>query len=297
MKVAYLCVRISFLLIAGLVVGCGDHSGEEGMGLIRSRVDSAFNAGKSNFNNRPDAAYYFFSQAMILCDSVKYLEPMPKILYNLAMLTVVSGNMKQALILFDSSLSLASKNKDHIIEANCYNTLGNIEKDLTHPAKAREFFVKSRDIALQNKLNQQAGVALGSLASLETNTVKSITLDMKALDYLSKEKGTEQERAYIVINLANRQSSPDSAISLYKKAIELGKKSGNYEILASAYNNLAYSYLEKKLTDSAEVCIRDFGIPAAEKSGSADWLWNLYDSWADVLKSRNKFKESLRIKE
>ena len=56
----------------------------------------------------------------------------------------------------------------------------------------------------------------------------------------------------------------------------------------TAYNSLAYCYLDKHDPAKAELCLTEHAIPLAVKTENYDWLSSLYDTYADVLIAQGK---------
>ena len=80
----------------------------------------------------------------------------------------------------------------------------------------------------------------------------------------------------------------DTALKYYISAIKLGEVVNSAEVRIAAYNNLAYSFLEKKNYKEAASCLSERAIPLALMGENSDWLATLYDSYAEVLfKSSN----------
>ena len=114
-----------------------------------------------------------------------------------------------------------------------------------------------------------------------------------AIRWLKKTNGSEDEIAGILINIGNRQKEPDSAIFYYRAALKL-LKSGNFPSTeVGAYNNMAYSYLDKGDINNAEACIATNAIPLALHENVRDWLSSLYDTYSDILIAKGDFKNAV----
>ena len=120
-------------------------------------------------------------------------------------------------------------------------------------------------------------------------------MQREAVNYLGKVKGTEEEMANIFINMGNRYTNPDSALMYYKSALNLALNANLPKILFGAYNNMAYSYLDKKDIQMAESCLKDNAIPLAIKVKDNDWLSSLYDTYADVCVEKGDYKKALEM--
>ena len=119
------------------------------------------------------------------------------------MLYVSAFNYKDAQVLLDSSLRLAGEMRDFSTLSNCYNSIGNVELSLMDTNEARNNFKKSLQVAESHHLERQAGVTLGSLASIEKDQDSAKGMFSRAMSCLKKEAGTEEELSYILINLGN----------------------------------------------------------------------------------------------
>jgi two-component system, NarL family, sensor kinase len=253
--------------------------------------------GIAYFANEKDSSYYFFSTAMKIADSAHLSDIKVPVIYNLAMLSNAIHNYKDAFKLLDSSIRLAKSINDYTGISRAYNALGNINYNIHDFENARRKYELALSVARKNALNTEMGVALGNLAKveIEKNKKKSISLQKEALNYLQKEKGTEEERAYILINMGNRYTHPDSALYYYKSALDLAVNANFSKIQFGAYNNMAYSYLDRKDIPMAESCMRDHAIPLALKEADHDWLSSLYDTYADVCVAQEDYKKALEM--
>jgi signal transduction histidine kinase len=141
------------------------------------------------------------------------------------------------------------------------------------------------------------GVAMGNLARLEfePDTMKSNAMSLEALNYLRKVRGTEEEMATILINIGYGFKNPDSALYYYSSALALAENAQLPLIIIGAYNNMAYSYMDKGEYSKAESCVRDFAIPIAEKYDYTDWLSSLYDTYSDVCVGQGDIKMALSM--
>jgi signal transduction histidine kinase len=238
--------------------------------------------GISYYNHMNDSSFYYYTEALKLADEYNLIILKPFIFYDLSMIYYAVQDNKMAVILLDSVIQLSEKVKDYPNLSNAYNSLGNIKMNMGDSSGSRRMFEKAFKIAKEHSLSKQTGVAMGSLASIEKDQNKSKRLQKDALEYLMKSTGADAEIASILINLGLLFSNPDSAIDYYNKAIGIAKKGGSVNLEIAAYNNLAYSYLDKKEYSRAKASLFENAIPLASKTGNIDWLSTLYDSYADV---------------
>jgi signal transduction histidine kinase len=245
--------------------------------------------------DQKDSSYFYFNMALKLAEKGHFLNWKIHILYNLAILHKASYNYEAAITLLDSLIRLAETVRNYQVISNAYNTLGNVNIDIHKYAEARRMYDSALSIASKHSLYKQMGVAISNLARFQENTRKSISLQKEALNYLEKEKGTEEEIANIFINMGNRYKNPDSALFYYKSALNLALKANLPILLFGACNNMAYSYLDKKDIQMAESCLKDKAIPDAIKLQDNDWLSSLYDTYADVCVAKGDYKKALEM--
>ena len=253
--------------------------------------------GIAYFPSAKDTSFFYFNAALKIADSAHILELKIPVIYNLAMIFDAAYNYKDAIRLLDSSIVLAKSTNDYTGISRAYNALGNIHYNIQDLEGARRMYESELEVARQHTLYQQMGVALGNLARIEfeKDKKKSISLQNEALSYLKKEKGTEEEMAYILINIGNRYTNPDSALFYYKSALDIAVNANLSKIQFGAYNNMAYSYLDKGNVQMAESCLRDHAIPVAIKDNDHGWLSSLYDTYADVCVAQNDYKKALEM--
>ncbi|MCX6305716.1 MAG: tetratricopeptide repeat protein [Bacteroidetes bacterium] len=257
-------------------------------------VDAYKWIGKAYLQNQKDSSYFYYNLALRLADSCHLVYQKIHIFYNLASFYSAAYNYETAISLLDSSIVLAKAVKDPEGIANAYIALGNIKTNIQDYESARQMFELALKAAQNDTMYKQIGVAMGNLARkpFEMDVQKSIALEKEALQYLSKVNGVEEEMAYIYINIGNQHVNPDSALFYYKLALKLAVNANLPKILFGAYNNMAYSYLDKKDVQKAESCLRDLAIPAALEMNDNDWLSSLYDTYADVCVQKGDYKKA-----
>lgn len=240
-----------------------------------------------------DSAYFFFNEALALCKQHGFIHLMPGLLYNLANIYASASDLQTEIRLLDSCIHLARQTENYVVLSNAYNLSGTIKFGLHDSADARRLLDSAFTIAKRENLNGQIGVSLASLAHLESDPEKSMPLLHEALKFLETTHGFDEEKAAIFINIGTDASHPDTAISYLEKGIETLRLSQSPKTLMAAYNNLAYSYIEKNNIQKAESCLKDYAIPIAEKTQDYDWLSTLYDSYMDVKLAAGDVKNAL----
>jgi signal transduction histidine kinase len=245
----------------------------------------------NKFNN--DSSYIYLRKALQLADNSGSSEKKPTILYNIAMLYKAAQDYKMAIVLLDSCIYYANTSRNSTILSEAYNTIGNIQYDGQNKTDAKRMYDSAYQIAKQNNKYKQMGASLGNLAKFEKTVVGSVKMQKEAIQLLKKDKGVEEEIAGILINIGYAQSNTDSAIYYFSAALDLAKNGNLTEVEMGAYNNMAYSYLDKGDVAMAENCLINHAIPLAQRLDNNDWLSTLYDTYADVLSARGGFKEAL----
>ncbi|MEI6898767.1 MAG: ATP-binding protein [Bacteroidota bacterium] len=249
--------------------------------------------GTTYINRKNDSSYFYFSKALNLVEKYKIDPLKPHLLYNLAKLYNATYDHKRSIRTLDSVIRLASKYNDFVLLSNAYNDIGNMKFDLHDLPDARHMFDTSYKIAQKHLLYKQMGVALGNLARFEKDLNQSLIMHKRAIGFLEKNRGTEEARALLLINMGNRFEDQDSAIKYYQSAISLVDSGSSSEAPMIAYNNLAYAFINRNEYSKAEVCLIKNAIPMAGKNENLDWLSTLYDTYTDLLLSQRKYEEAV----
>jgi signal transduction histidine kinase len=277
---------------------------------INHLVDAYKWIGKAYQQNQKDSSYYYYNLALNIADSMHLREQKVHIFYNLASLYSAAYNYKMAMPLLDSSIRLAESVKNHDGIANAYLLLGIIKYNIHDFENAKLMFDSALKVAQSNSMYKQMGVAIANLARYPylkdtlkslaekrfvVDTVKYVAMSNQALFYLNKVNGVEEEKASIYNNLGYISFKPDTALYYYKLALNLALNANLPKVLFGTYNNMAYSYIDKKDLQQAESCLRDKAIPLAQQIKDYDWLASLYDTYADVCQQKGDYKKGLEF--
>ncbi len=253
--------------------------------------------GIAYYQNQKDSSFYYYNVAAKFADDSHSEKQKVIILYNLAAIYIIANNYKMAVTFVDSSIRLAESNNDYKGISDGYNMLGLIKVTTHDYTNAKQHFTSALKIAREHLLYEQLGVALGNLArsQFEPDTNKALSIQRDALSYLRRVRGTEEEMSNILINMGYLYVNPDSALFYYKSALSLSENAHLPTIMVGAYNNMAYSYMDKGNYAEAEVCVKDLAIPIALKDQLSDWLSTLYDTYSDVCIKQGDLKKALAM--
>ena len=240
-----------------------------------------------------DSSYTWLAKSLKIANQYSLEEVQPGIYYQLAMIYWAASDAKTAVVFIDSSIIIAQKLKDYVMLSNALNALGDLKFDLNDMMDAKAMFDSAYSTAVIHDLPKQMGVAMASQSRFQNDLVVSETMRKKAIDLLRKQPGNEEEIGLILINLGVRSQNPDTAIKYYKAAIEIAKAGCTPNVEIAAYNNLAYSLIDKHETDQAGMNLINYAIPLAIKVKNTDWLASLYDTYTDVLVAQGKTAKAL----
>jgi signal transduction histidine kinase len=239
-------------------------------------------------NNNSDSSFIYFSKALKIAQNINIDRIKTKAIYNLAMIYLYASDQKTALIFLDSAISVSRRVKDFVMLSNAFNTIGNLKLDIMDTLDSKAMYDSAFQIATMYNIPKQMGIAVASLSRFEKGFVDSEKMRKKAVEILQVQPGNEEEIATILNNIGMRNPNPDTAIWYYESAIKIAKKGNCMEVEIAAYNNLAYSLIDKKEIQKAEDCLSKFAIPLAERLDNYNLLSNLYDSYCDVMISAGK---------
>ena len=255
-------------------------------------IKSYYEIGNAFSTRYKDSSFFYYTLARKLADRIKFSKEKPIILYNLANVYIGAFNFKDALTLLDSCIHFASETLNFPVLSSAYNSLGQIYLEISDSVMSKKMFNLALEIGLKHKLSKQIGNALANLSIFEKSIYKTLVLQKDAINFLQQEPGTDEEISSLLINIGTEQTEPDSGIYYFKLAL-FNAKNGNLPLNEiAAFNNLAYSFLDKGDYVNASACLADNAIPRAKKINNLDWLATLYDSYSDVLAKQGKLSEA-----
>jgi two-component system, NarL family, sensor kinase len=254
--------------------------------------------GIAYFHNRKDSSNYYYTLAIHVADDAGLTARMTTILYNLSFIYDAAGDKRKAIQLLDSAIRLSISVGDYEIISNAYNAIGTIRRENHDYENAKLMFDSAFKVAERKSLYKQMGASLANIARFEDDTSEAISRYEDALHYFRKikdGKGAEAEMATILVNIGNKYKNPDSALFYYKKALKLAINANLSMNIMIAYNNMAYSYLDKGDIQMAETCLKDHAIPIAVKEKDLDWLSSLHDTYADVAIAQKDYRKAYEM--
>jgi two-component system, NarL family, sensor kinase len=242
--------------------------------------------------NHEDSSYFYFNMASKLADIGKFTREKIRALYNLANLKRSIYDYKTALILLDSAVRMAESIKDYTGMSNAYNEKGNINMELQDLPNARSMYEMALKIGKSHSLFPQMGIALGNLSKFEPDSAFALRKMVEALNLFKDSAGYEEEASGLMINIGWNQQNPDSALFYYRSALQQGIRGNLPEVVITAYNNMAYSYLDKGDLVQAEEILTEKAIPLATRIGNESWLSELFDTYSDIFAAKGSFNEA-----
>ncbi|MEI6277589.1 MAG: ATP-binding protein [Prolixibacteraceae bacterium] len=240
-----------------------------------------------------DSASFFLTRALSISEATSFKKERGSIYYNIAQQYIDATDFKNAIILLDSSIQSGFRYGQSAAVSSSLNALATIYQATEDSSMAKTIYDSAFIIAKKHNLPREMGIALGNLAQFNKNTTESIGMLKKAVQLMESIKGTEVERADLLVNLGLRQEIPDSAMFYYNKVIEMGRNCRIPIAMIGAYNNMAYFYLEKHDLKKATECIVEKAIPIATKNNSYDWFPILYDTYADILIEKKAYIDAV----
>ncbi|MEI6898610.1 MAG: ATP-binding protein [Bacteroidota bacterium] len=248
--------------------------------------------GMAYFQNEKDTSYFYYNEALKIANKEKMVKEKIPVLYNLAVFYIDASDFQTAINHLETTINLAQSTRDFENVSNCYNMLGGIKKNVGNFNGARILFDSAFQIAKENGLYKQMGVAKANIAQEISDPSLSIPLFQEALKYLEKSTNSEEERAAVYNSMGLHAESLGLQIVYFKNAIKLATRANDPRLVISACNNIACTYLEMKDLKNADYYIKEKAIPIALKHKDNDWLSTLYDSYADVCFAKGAVGEA-----
>jgi signal transduction histidine kinase len=240
-----------------------------------------------------DSACYYYSFAQKTAEKSGVGNHFPQILYNIAQLNYQALDYKTAIVQLDSVINMCPDHGQWKVMADAWIVVGNIKANIGLVNEALIAFQKAEALSNQRNLPGTLGISLANRAKYETDVKDAIRLNQEAIVHLSETGGNEHSIAGIYNNIGISMNDPDSAICYYQKSLKIAKPMDFSDLMINAYNNMAYSYLEKGDISMSEKLVRDIALPMALADTSFSDLATLYDTYADVLKVKRNYQQAL----
>lgn len=251
--------------------------------------------GSAYILKQKDSSFFYYSEGLKLANRYGVTNQLPAIYCNLSKIYAATSVLKTSVFLLDSAKRLATQTRNWVVLSDAYNELGNISNDVSNSAQAKKMFDSAFLVAQRHSINVQMGIALGSMASVEDDVEKSISLGRQAITYLRRSPGTKHEIASIFINIAAEQKNQDSIITYALSALAILKGIGLDDLTIAAQNLIAYAYMEKSEYRTSEYYLIGKAIPLAKQNNNFDWLTTLFDTYSALLIRENKMGEAALV--
>ena len=258
-------------------------------------AQSYFNLGMAFYSRDPGIAYGYFMSSYRLTDRRNPTALLARIYYSLGLISFQAYENQETVIWLDSSISTAVKCKEYTTWALSLNLMCNILIRTNDNLRAIMFVDSAIRVAKTGSKPYALAVALVNKSTTESDPAGAFILQKQALELLGKIPGAEKDCAEILVEIGYSAENPDTSKFYLELAINKAKMLGSDFIQISAYNNLAYAFLQKKDIDKAISCLADHAIPLAEKLMDHDLLSTVYDSYAEMLNNKGDVRKALEF--
>jgi len=215
------------------------------------------------------------------------------------------GNMEGARRCFESALEEVRRSNDVQVLTAVLGNLGNVYAVLNEKERARSLY---REILKHQRKNPDARIAGQTLVNLGNLSRELGEGERARAYYLEAEELLESIRddfslGMLYGNLGLLEidgECPGEAISFFKRAIDLHKKTGHEEGLAAAWGHLGRAYRQLGKNKEAETCFNysytHFG-QVGNSAGEAEALRGLADIYEDRKEPELALRCLTRIRE
>lgn len=216
---------------------------EKGRGVCISNISLGF-----YYMGDYNKALYYQQKALDIKEKIKDTAQIAISLNNIANIYDDLGNYKKALDYYKRSIALMYQTNHKKGVASLLNNIGLMFSNLQQYDSAIYYFDRSY-IANKELSNYEGlGMVFTNLAGIyfaEGKYTKCIEYDTKALE-VRKKTNDQFQIASTLNNLGNdhcRNNEPNKAIDFHTRALLLGQSLGAKEVIKSAYDGLAETYL------------------------------------------------------
>jgi two-component sensor histidine kinase len=179
-----------------------------------------------------------------------------KKLYSIGNINKKNGQLDLALDGYQKSINILEKFKDFKSLCEVLNKAGITDKDIEHYPGAMKHYHRAYDIALKHKLDlnlASKSANMGVVFKRQNNYLEALKYyQMSKKIHTSAKNYVGLANIYSTIgNIHRRLKQMNSARINFKTAIFYREKSGSEKILSYSYNNIAISFSDIKMFDSA----------------------------------------------
>jgi tetratricopeptide (TPR) repeat protein len=142
---------------------------------------------------------------------------------NLGELYLAKGEPQKSLAMFEEAMAMPASSRTPAQTGVLYHNLGTAEKDLGDPLKALDYYGKSLEVNLSNKLFEQAAANYYMIAAVHSKKGELDEAQKNALAALDFDKRVENspgiaQDLYALGLIANRRKDPAAAYDYFQRS-------------------------------------------------------------------------------
>ncbi len=218
-----------------------------------------------------DSAFHYGARALEMARALGDRKLIAQSLSDIGAIYFVKGDVDEALSHYEESLEIRSADEDAEGIASLNFKLGaayyrkmDLEKSMEYYLKSLKFYEEKGDESVVANLYSNIAITYTALR----NYPKALEFLKKAEDYFAKQNHGQQLSNTLLATGNVYLSIKDTltGIDYYNRAVQIGKESGNYNVEATAYNNLGSILTEQgKHKQAIEYINRALEIRKREK--------------------------------
>jgi two-component sensor histidine kinase len=264
-----------------------------------TRIAKAYNnvGFAKHYLSQLDSCLFYYHKALSIYRSTGN-EGIPQFIKNIGLVYQMKGDVEKAAASLFESAELFEKQNDTPEVASIYNILGNMYNESGYDSLSLHYHNKG--LELRKSLNDEVAVAqsLNNLA----NTVKSVigtdsalSLFRQALE-IAIRHGNNRLRSALLNNIGEiflDRGKIDTCKALFFESLKLKRELKDQYGIAHTTHNLARVSLLQKKNSEAESLVME-GLAIAKDIKAAKLLVKYYGMYAYLLTANEKFKEATR---
>ena len=262
-----------------------------------TRIILYFEIGAAYFNNQPDSAFYYYSKALNLAQSLKRQDMVALGFSNIGSIYWQNGNLDEAIKNVLISTQIYEGLGNRLGMARSYGNIGTLYFSIKNLTKSKEFTLKA--LRIYEDLGRQKEIALcyNNLGSiyLDRYDEQALQAFMKC-KAISEEIGDKDLRCYAYNNIGaaySQQKQYEQALSYLNQSVlmfeELNDKTGQ----ALALKTIADIYIEQnKLAESIDLALESLALSNQVGSLSSQSMACL--SLSDAYEKMRDYKSAFR---